>query len=490
MSDTDGFDPITLEILWSRLISIADEAAAALLRTAFSTIVREFERLRHGADGRATGNRISENTGGIASFSCILPKTTKHFLAKFPAETWRPGDCVITNDPWLATGHLPDITAVTPIFHQGPRWSASRAPSRTARMSAARCGPPIAASCSRKASASRPPASSAPASGSRRCWISSWPMSACRDQVMGDLEAQITANEVCAARVQEFLGDSGLDDLVSARPRPARPGRPRDAQRHRRPARRHLAQRDRGRWLRRGDDAHRLRRHHRRRPHDPGLRRHQPADRSRHQLRDELHPRLCRLSGEMRARPLHPAQRGQLPGDQVRAPEGSHPQPALSRAACSARQLTGHLLAGAIYKALAPVAAGEDHRRMRRRADHALPVLRPRPRMATASARSCSPRAAWARRRTATGCRPPPSPPMPAPVPSRPSRASPRCVVWKKQFRPDSGGAGRFRGGLGQEAEIEVRAPQPAAPVAAVGPPRPSGAMACSAARRARRRRS
>jgi hypothetical protein len=65
------------------------------------------------------GDSISENTGGIASFSCILPKTTKTFLERFPAETWQPGDCVITNDPWLATGHLPDFTAVNPIFHQG-----------------------------------------------------------------------------------------------------------------------------------------------------------------------------------------------------------------------------------------------------------------------------------------------------------------------------------------------------------------------------------
>ena len=47
----DAFDPVTLEIFWSRLISIADEAAVGLLRTAFSTIVREFERLRHRADG-------------------------------------------------------------------------------------------------------------------------------------------------------------------------------------------------------------------------------------------------------------------------------------------------------------------------------------------------------------------------------------------------------------------------------------------------------
>ena len=41
-----------------------------------------------------------------------------HFLKKFPKEDWRPGDCVITNDPWMATGHLPDVTMVAPIFHR------------------------------------------------------------------------------------------------------------------------------------------------------------------------------------------------------------------------------------------------------------------------------------------------------------------------------------------------------------------------------------
>ena len=118
MSDPDAFDPISLEIHWSRLVSIADEAATGLLRTAFSTIVRESNDFATVLMDR-NGDSVSENTGGIASFSCILPKTTKDFLRRFPAGTWRPGDCVITNDPWLATGHLPDFTAVTPIFHKG-----------------------------------------------------------------------------------------------------------------------------------------------------------------------------------------------------------------------------------------------------------------------------------------------------------------------------------------------------------------------------------
>ena len=112
------FDAISLEILWSRLTSIADESAAALLRTSFSTIVREsndFATVLMDAEG----NSLAENTGGIASFNGILPRTLKHFLDVYPIDTWAPGDCVITNDPWLATGHLPDITMVMPIFHEG-----------------------------------------------------------------------------------------------------------------------------------------------------------------------------------------------------------------------------------------------------------------------------------------------------------------------------------------------------------------------------------
>src|SRR3982074_3474706 len=77
-SAADAFDPVTLEIFWSRLISLADEAAAGLLRTAFSTIVRESNDYASVLMDR-NGDSVSENTGGIASFSCILPRTTKTF---------------------------------------------------------------------------------------------------------------------------------------------------------------------------------------------------------------------------------------------------------------------------------------------------------------------------------------------------------------------------------------------------------------------------
>jgi N-methylhydantoinase B len=112
------FDPITLKILWERLISISAEMAATLVRTSFSTIVRE------GNDYAcvlldARGNSLAQAEHSIPSFIGTMPITGKHFLRKFPPESLEPGDSLITNDPWLATGHLPDMTIATPIFYQG-----------------------------------------------------------------------------------------------------------------------------------------------------------------------------------------------------------------------------------------------------------------------------------------------------------------------------------------------------------------------------------
>jgi len=112
------FDPITLEILWQRLVSAADEAGAALLRSSFSTIVREsydFACIVTDTKGRS----IAQASESIPSFIGTLPRTVKHFLAHFPVETLKAGDILITNDPWMGTGHLPDLSLAKPMFAEG-----------------------------------------------------------------------------------------------------------------------------------------------------------------------------------------------------------------------------------------------------------------------------------------------------------------------------------------------------------------------------------
>src|SRR3712207_768440 len=126
MAGPTAFDPVTLQVLWSRLIALVDEAAATLVRTSFSTVVREsydFSCVLTDADG----NSLAQSGASIPSFIGCLPRTVEHFLARFPAEALEPGDVFITNNPWLATGHLPDVSVARPIFRDGRlvAWAAS-----------------------------------------------------------------------------------------------------------------------------------------------------------------------------------------------------------------------------------------------------------------------------------------------------------------------------------------------------------------------------
>ncbi|MCK9914294.1 hydantoinase B/oxoprolinase family protein [Microbacteriaceae bacterium K1510] len=113
-----SFDAIELEILWKRLISVVDEASAAFVRTCFSTLVRDgndFAIVLTDAQGRS----LAQSTMSLPGFIGCLPATVRHFLEKFPAETIKPGDVFITNDPWKGSGHVHDVTTATPIFHRG-----------------------------------------------------------------------------------------------------------------------------------------------------------------------------------------------------------------------------------------------------------------------------------------------------------------------------------------------------------------------------------
>jgi N-methylhydantoinase B len=112
------FDPVSLGILWQRLIAITDEGVSTLVRTAFSTVVREgydLSVLLLDADGAL----LAQGTHSIPSFTGSAPATLAHMLRRYPTATLRPGDVVATNDPWMGTGHLYDINVMQPIFRNG-----------------------------------------------------------------------------------------------------------------------------------------------------------------------------------------------------------------------------------------------------------------------------------------------------------------------------------------------------------------------------------
>lgn len=112
-------DPIVLEVLWNRLLSVTNEQQAALMRTAFSTVVRESQDLACGVfDTR--GYMIAQSETGTPGHINAMATCMQHFLRELPPPTLKPGDVLITNDPWMTAGQLNDITIVTPIFAPSP----------------------------------------------------------------------------------------------------------------------------------------------------------------------------------------------------------------------------------------------------------------------------------------------------------------------------------------------------------------------------------
>ena len=103
------------QLVWDRLLAIVEEQAQTLMRTAFSTVVREAGDLSAGVfDTR--GAMLAQAVTGTPGHVNAMAASVGTFLARFPLATLAPGDVLVTNDPWDATGHLNDFTVVTPVF--------------------------------------------------------------------------------------------------------------------------------------------------------------------------------------------------------------------------------------------------------------------------------------------------------------------------------------------------------------------------------------
>lgn len=451
-SPAPAFDPVSLEILWSRLISIADESAAALLRTSFSTIVRESNDFATGLMD-ANGDSLAENTAGIPSFVGTLPRTLKHFLARFPREEWKPGDCIITNDPWMATGHLPDFTLAAPIFHRGRligfAGSIAHSPDIGGAMWASDCRelfeeglqvPPL-----KFLREGRPDAlvHEIIAANVR-----------VPDQVLGDLFAQAAAAEVCARRTQEFLDDAGLSDLTALSA---------DLQnRADRAMRKAIAAVPDGVYRASldadGFDADET--HIECAITIEGSKLHidyagtsKQVDRGLNSVMNytyaySVYPIKCALD------PMTPRNEGSYRSVTVSAPEGSILNPRYP-APCSARQLTGHLLSGVIHRALAQAVPDKVVAE-----SGSAPTLRSvysgvdRQGQRFSQVFFASGGMGGSAVQDGHNCTAFPTNTGSGSIEAFES-ISP-LVVWKKELRTDSGGAGFHRGGLGQDVEIEV----------------------------------
>jgi N-methylhydantoinase B len=106
---------IQSQILWNRLLAVVEEQAQILIRTAFSTTVREAGDLSAGVfDTR--GRMLAQAVTGTPGHVNAMAASVGFFLQKYPVDSLQPGDVLLTNDPWYGTGHLNDFTVVTPVF--------------------------------------------------------------------------------------------------------------------------------------------------------------------------------------------------------------------------------------------------------------------------------------------------------------------------------------------------------------------------------------
>ncbi len=113
----ERFDPVTLEILWRRLVSIVDEADAAVSRTAFSSLLRDAHDYTCIFTDR-TGRELAQGTLATPGQSGAMALGIRNLVRGLPEGSLRPGDVYITNDPWALAGHLNDVCVLSPIFHR------------------------------------------------------------------------------------------------------------------------------------------------------------------------------------------------------------------------------------------------------------------------------------------------------------------------------------------------------------------------------------
>jgi N-methylhydantoinase B len=114
----DQLHRIRTDLIWQRLIAILEDQAHTLIRTAFSTTTRESGDLSAGffdRRARMVAQAITGTPGHVNSMALAVA----HFLERFPIDSLEPGDVLLSNDPWLCSGHLHDFTVVTPVFHRG-----------------------------------------------------------------------------------------------------------------------------------------------------------------------------------------------------------------------------------------------------------------------------------------------------------------------------------------------------------------------------------
>lgn len=207
-----AYDPVSLGILWDRLISITDEIVSTLVRTSFSINVRESYDLSCVLFD-AEGHPIAQGSYSVPSFTGTSGPTIAHMLRKFPLDTLQEGDVIATNDPWMGTGHLFDISVMRPVFRHGRRVGFTMSITHL---------PDIGGAGNSSAPSEiyeeglRLPVCKLMRAGVLNEELFDLIRFNVRvdEQVVGDIMANISCNEVGGRLLTEFMDEYGIDDLA------------------------------------------------------------------------------------------------------------------------------------------------------------------------------------------------------------------------------------------------------------------------------------
>ena len=206
------FDPVSLQILWSRIVALVDESAATLVRTSFSTLVRESNDFSCVITD-ARGYSLAQSTASIPSFIGTLPATVKLLLQQYPVESLRSGDLLITNDMHIGTGHLPDVNIVRPVFKNGRlvamAASVAHAPDIGGKLRA-----PDPREVFEEGLQIPPMKLADQGRLNEQLLMIVRANVRVPDQVVGDLMAQMAATEMAERRLLELMDETGLEDLI------------------------------------------------------------------------------------------------------------------------------------------------------------------------------------------------------------------------------------------------------------------------------------
>jgi len=211
MSRTSSFDPVSLEVMWSRLINITEECWITIWRTAFSTIIGEAQDF--GCELLdADGESLAHSPRSMPVFNLTLPLAVKSLLQAYPKETLVEGDVLITNDPWICAGHLFDVALVTPVFYGGKVVALVGSIAHCSDIGGTRDYQ--SAREVYEEGLQIPPLKLYEAGKPNEALFALIRQNVRRpDMVLGDIYAQYTANKVAAARLISFMESYAIDDL-------------------------------------------------------------------------------------------------------------------------------------------------------------------------------------------------------------------------------------------------------------------------------------